>query len=162
MAQQTKPKASRSSASRSSSTRRASSRSSRDSSNGKGVLETAKDATAEGASAAASTAKKLKTPAIAAGAGIAGIAGGLALARDRRKRVLGIKLPVTNATSKNLVRASKNLAGTAQQVGTTAERAGELAGEIRRVREALATDGQRRSPVEVLLEGLTTRHTMRH
>ena len=53
--------------------------------------------------------------------------------------------------SKNLVEASKN-------VGSFGEGMGSLAAELRRVREGVATAGEtKRSPIEVVLQGLTTR-----
>jgi hypothetical protein len=102
-------------------------------------------------------AKKAKLPALAAGAGLAGLAGGVALAaRDSRKRVLGLPIPTksgTRAVSQTLAEASKN-------VGNLAEGMGSLAAEIRTVREGVAGTGaaeKRRSPVEVVLQGLTAR-----
>ena len=149
---------SRSSAKRSSSTaKRASSGSKRSSSNGKSTVTAAKDATVEGAkdagNAVAATAKKLKTPALAAGAGLAGLAGGIALTRDRQKKVLGVRMPSmggARATSKNVAEAAKH-------VGSFAEKAGELAHEVRTTREAIDRNGARRSPIEVVLQGLTSR-----
>ena len=96
-------------------------------------------------------AKKAKTPALAAGAGLAGLVGGLALAkRTSRKRILGVPMP-NGGVSKNLVEASKN-------VGSFGEGMGSLAAELRRAREGVATAGEaKRSPIEVVLQGLTTR-----
>ena len=52
---------------------------------------------------------------------------------------------------KNLVEASKN-------VGSFGEGMGSLAAELRRAREGVATAGEaKRSPIEVVLQGLTTR-----
>jgi len=100
-------------------------------------------------------ASKLKTPAIAGGAAVAGLAGGLALAgRGSRKKLLGVPLPTamgTQATSRNLAEAAK-------QIGSFGERIGELAAEVRMVREGAAQD-HGRSPIEVVLQGLTSRRT---
>jgi hypothetical protein len=67
------------------------------SSNDKGTVDAAKDATVKGANTAgnavASAAKRLKTPAIAAGTGLAGVAAGIALARGKDKKVFGVSLP---------------------------------------------------------------------
>jgi hypothetical protein len=109
----------------------------------------------------ASAAKKLKTPAIATGVGLVGLAGGAALARDRHKRVLGVRLP-NGRTGRA---ASKNLAATAKSVGALAERTGHVAEQMRVVGEALsnsesANGGRRRAPIEVVLEGLTRRSRM--
>jgi hypothetical protein len=100
-----------------------------------------------------SVASKLKTPAIAAGTAVVGMAGGLALAgRGSRKKVLGVPVPGASTAETT----SKSLAEAAKQLGSFAERAGELATEIRLVREGVANT-PRRSPVEVVLQGLTSR-----
>ena len=100
-------------------------------------------------------AKKAKTPALAAGAGLAGLAGGLALAkRTTGKRILGVPMP--NGGAAHAV--SKNLAEAAENVGGFGEGMGSLAAEIRRVREGVALAGEnKRSPIEVVLQGLTRR-----
>ena len=131
-----------SSRSRSSTARKSSS-----SSNSKSTVAEARDAVG-------SAAKKLKTPALAAGAGLAGLAGGVALTRDRHRKVLGVPLPsqrTARVTSKNLAEAAKN-------AGALAERTGQVAEQMRVVSEALSQKGShRRSPIEVVLEGLTRR-----
>ncbi len=143
-------------ASRSATARRSSSSRSRSGgANKRGSVASAKEAASKGANTAgdavATTARKLKTPALAAGAGLAGLAGGIALSRDRRKRVLGVKLPRGGT-------ATKNLAGTAKNVGALAERTGQVAEQVRVASEALSETGsRRRSPVEVVLQGLTAR-----
>lgn len=132
---------------------------------------------AEGASAAGSAVESatrhikvpenMKTPALLAGAGLAGLAGGMALSRDRQKSSLmrgkpvKVKLPsrrATKATSKNLAHAAKN-------AGLVAERTGDFAQRVRIASEAMssgdAANGRRRSPLEVVLEGLTNRSTTR-
>jgi hypothetical protein len=88
--------------------------------------------------------KKATIPVVAAGAGIAGLAGGLALAHRRNGGVAHT--------------VSKNLAEAAKSVGTLGEGMGSLAAEVRQVREGVATAGEpKRSPVEVVLQGLTRR-----
>jgi hypothetical protein len=54
---------------------------------------------------------------------------------------------------------SRNLAHAAKDVGRFGEGMGSLAAELRRVREGIAENGgeNRRSPIEVVLEGLTSR-----
>ncbi len=53
---------------------------------------------------------------------------------------------------------SKNLAEAAKNVGTFGEGMGSLAAEMRRVREGIAMAGDlKRSPIEVVLQGLTRR-----
>ncbi len=104
-------------------------------------------------SSSSSIASKLKTPAIAAGAATAGLVGGLTLAgRGSPKKLLG--LPLANASATRTT--SQNLAEAAKQVGSFGERLGELATEIRLVREGVANT-HKRSPIEVVLQGLTSR-----
>jgi hypothetical protein len=104
--------------------------------------------------AVTAAAKKFKTPAIAAGAGLAGVAGGIALTRGKDRKVLGVSLPnrgTARATSKNLTDAAKN-------VGAFAGRTAQVAERVRVVSEAIGENGARRkSPIEVVLEGLTSR-----
>jgi hypothetical protein len=101
------------------------------------------------ADAAGSTAKKLRTPALAAGAGLVGLAGGVALTRSRQRKVMGVPLPGR--------RTKKNLAGAAKNLGALAEHTGHVAEQLRVAGEALGGDEARRSPIEVVLEGLTRR-----
>lgn len=129
-------------------------------------MSAAKDTTSTGAknaaNAVASTAKQLKTPAIAAGVGLAGLAAGIALGRGKNKTGFNIRpqgRSVAAGTSKKLSSAAKN-------VDAVAERTGQIAERVRLVSEAVAgKDGKntapRRSPVEVLLEGLTRRSVPR-
>jgi hypothetical protein len=121
-------------------------------------METAKDTTVNGAKTAggavASAAKQFKTPAIAAGVGLAAVAGGIALGRGTKsKKSLSI-LPggSTKATSKKLSGAVKNVGAVAEQTGQVAERVRQLSAAINGEQSAA-----RRSPVEVVLEGLTKR-----
>ena len=128
--------------------------------NKKGTIEAVKETTASGAktagSALASTAKQFKTPAMVAGVGLAGVAGGIALGRGTKsKKSLGFPLPgrsTTKATSKKLSDAVKN-------VGAVAEQTGQIAERVSQASAAIAGDqsAPRRSPVEVVLEGLTRR-----
>ena len=100
-------------------------------------------------------AQKLKTPALAAGAAAAGLAGGLALAgRAPHKKVLGVRVPAAGAAQST----SQNLAEAAKQIGSFGERLGELANEVRMVREGFA-QSRTRSPIEVVLQGLTSRRS---
>ena len=102
-------------------------------------------------------AKKAKGPALAAGVGLAGLAGGAVLAgRNSRKRVLGVPMPTKSGTQA----VSKNLADAAKNVGSFGEGMGSLAAEVRKVREGVAAGRdaeKRRSPIEVVLQGLTRR-----
>jgi hypothetical protein len=150
---------SRSSAPRASSRRSSTSRSNRSQSS-TGPVARATGTVTQGVKDAGSTladvSKKAKVPALAAGAGLAGLAGGVALAgRNSRKRVLGIAMPTKSGTQA----VSKNLAEAANNVGRFGEGMGSLAAELRTVREGIAEGGaeKRRSPIEVVLQGLTSR-----
>lgn len=80
---------------------------------------------------------KAKLPLVAGGAAVAGAAGGLALASSKQAR----KSRLTKA---------------AKEVGNFGAQVGELATELQRARES--ADGKKhRSPIEVVLQGLTTR-----
>jgi hypothetical protein len=99
------------------------------------------------------TAQKAKGPALAGGAALAGLAGGLLIAgRSGPRRVLGVPVP---GTRRPLIKIKarrtrgKDLIKAASEVG-------ELAGEMRLAREELDAK-RRRSPVEVVLDGLTHR-----
>jgi hypothetical protein len=99
-----------------------------------------------------SLASRAKVPAIAGGAAVAGLAGGIALSRRAPgKKVLGVRMGTGTARA-----ASESLADAAKEIGTFGERVGELANEIRVVREGVS-DRHARSPIEVVLEGLTAR-----
>jgi hypothetical protein len=84
-------------------------------------------------------ASKAKTPALAGGAAIAGlaggIAGGIAISRNGRGRLPRMKDSAGNSTKTALRTTAKALGTTAVQVGKAGFRAGELAEEVRRVRE---------------------------
>lgn len=93
-----------------------------------------------GASPAKSVANvvgKAKLPLVAGGAAIAGAAGGLALAASKQSK------------KSRLTRAAK-------EVGNFGAHVGELATELQRARES--GDDKHRSPIEVVLRGLTARH----
>ncbi|HEY6772121.1 MAG TPA: hypothetical protein VI035_06685 [Solirubrobacterales bacterium] len=134
------------------------------SSDQKNTLDAAKDATTKGANAAGhavtSTAKKLKTPLIATGTGLAGIAAGVALTRKKNKGISGIHLPsrgTGRATTKGLGQAAKN-------IGMLAERTGKVAQQVRVASEAIGEGSEPRkskSAIEVVLEGLTSRRQSR-
>lgn len=102
----------------------------------------------------ARAARKAKTPLIASGAAIAGAAGGLALGsrHSRGQKVMGVRMPHrprVHMKSRDLAKAAKNVGDFGAQVG-------ELAVELRKNREQ-ANGGKSRSPIEVVLEGLTSR-----
>lgn len=97
---------------------------------------------------------KARGAAIATGAALAGLAGGIALSarRDGAKRVLGMTLPARSRTQM----ATKNLADATKHVASFADQLGELAQEVRKVRSGIEAGGDR-APIEVLLQGLTRR-----
>jgi hypothetical protein len=149
-------------ASSSASSRRRSSRQSRPES-GKSPVSSATETASKAGSALGDMAQKAKVPALAAGVGLAGLAGGVALAgHNSRRRVLGVPVPTksgTQAVSKSLAEATKN-------VRSFGEGMESLAGEVRKVREGFVQAGaanaggnaeSRRSPIEVVLQGLTRR-----
>jgi hypothetical protein len=137
------------------SSRRSTSRSA----NSKGAIGTAKDTTINGAktagNAVASAAQQFKGPAIAAGVGLAGLAGGVALGRAKDKKSLGISLRGRGAAKET----SKKLSSAVKDVGAVADRTGQIAERVRLASEAIAgkQTAPRRSPIEVVLEGLTRR-----
>lgn len=97
------------------------------------------DTAAKATSAVGNAAGKAKLPLLAGGAALAGVAGGAALgARQARRHPHGF-------------------AKAAKGVGALGVQAGHLASELQRNREA--TNGQHRSPLEVVLEGLTARRS---
>jgi hypothetical protein len=107
-------------------------------------------------------ASKAKGPALAGGAALAGVVGGMAIAaRGGRRRVMGIPVPGTRRPlvqikaprRKHLAKDVVKAAGT---MGKAGGHAAELASEVRLAREQLDSR-RRRSPIEVVLEGLTAR-----
>ncbi len=107
------------------------------------VEETAKDA----GGAVGRAASKAKVPLMAGGAALAGAAGGIALGTHQAHRKNGLE----GVSSKDLAKAAK-------KVGNVGAQVGEVALEVRRAREANNGNGRaHRSPIEVVLEGLTSR-----
>jgi hypothetical protein len=110
---------------------------------GETVEETAKDA----GRAVGRVAGKAKVPLMAGGAALAGAAGGIALGSRQAHRHRGLG----GVTSKDLAKAARKAGNVGAQVG-------EIALEVRRARET--SNGQvHRSPIEVVLQGLTSRRT---
>ena len=94
-----------------------------------------------------------KLPLVAGGAALAGAAGGLALASRRaHKGGIGSALRKPKIKIK-----SGDVARVAKEVGSFSTQVGALATELQRNREE-AGNGKRRSPIEVALQGLTSRH----
>jgi hypothetical protein len=114
------------------------------------VEEKAKDA----GQAVAGTARKVKVPLVAGGAALAGMAGGLALGarqahRHKGRGITAPRRPQLKVNSHDLARAAK-------EVGVFGAQMGHLASEMQRAREE-GNGTKRLSPVEVVLEGLTSR-----
>jgi len=126
-----------------------------------------RDAVSSGAqttgSAIGTAASKAKGPVIAGGAALAGLVGGAALAsRGGRRRVLGVPVPGTRRALINVKRptrggGTRDVMKAAGQVGNAGRQMAELASEVRMAREQMTGNGRRRSPVEVVLDGLTSR-----
>ena len=110
---------------------------------GEAVEETAKGAGRKAGRAAG----KAKIPLVAGGAALAGAAGGIAALSARHnhhRRGLG------GVNSKDLKKAARKATDVGAQVG-------EIALEVRRARERTNGHGAHRSPIEVVLQGLTAR-----
>lgn len=122
----------------------------------KAVESTAKDA----GKTVGKAASKAKTPLLAGSAALAGAAGGMALEAMRSRhshshKLLGVKMP----QPKRVKLRSRDVARAAKEVGSFSQNVGELAVELRRAREANGngSGSKHRSPVEVVLDGLTAR-----
>ncbi len=122
------------------------------------VEETAKHAghsVGDVASSAGRVASKARTPLLASGAAIAGVAGGIALGSRQTRRSRLQRRPKVKIGPKVKI-DSHDLAKAAKEVGQFGMDVGQLASELRRNREA-AGGAKRRSPIEVVLQGLTNR-----
>jgi hypothetical protein len=135
---------------------------SRRSSNGKArikaVRQTVEHTTKDAGKTVGKVASKAKTPLLAGGAALAGAAGGMALGAMRSRhshshKLLGVKMP----QPKRVKVRSRDVARAAKEVGTFGQHVGELATELRHAREESGNGNKHRSPVEVVLDGLTAR-----
>jgi hypothetical protein len=99
-------------------------------------------------------ADKAKVPLLAGGAALAGVAGGLALGARHGRRHKGIGLPVPRRPQVKV--KSGDVAKAAKEVGNFGAQLGHLANELQQARNS-TNGGKRRSPIEVVLEGLTAR-----
>jgi X-X-X-Leu-X-X-Gly heptad repeat protein len=105
-------------------------------------------------------ASKAKVPLVAGGAAVAGAAGGMALAASKKGRKGGIGKALANG-SKAMPRRpkvkvkSKDVAKAAKGVGNFSAQVAEIADGIDTA--ASGRNGRHRSPVEVVLQGLTAR-----
>jgi hypothetical protein len=129
----------------------------RQSSNGHGGVEAATkavtDATSDAGNSILGAAKSVKGPLLAGSAALAGIAGGVALGAARGPaRLVGAR-----PRKGGFQIRSQDVATTAKEIGSFGEQLGMVAAELRRTREAAAAS-KHRSPIEVVLQGLTARH----
>jgi hypothetical protein len=132
-----------------------------------GQVENARNAASSGAQTAGhvigTAAGKAKGPAIAGGAAVAGLVGGMTIAsRGGPRRLLGVPVPGTRrplikVKRPTRVNTTRDLMKAAGHMGNAGRQMAELASEMRLAREQLGTNGRRRSPVEVVLDGLTAR-----
>jgi hypothetical protein len=124
----------------------------------KGTAGRASHSAGEAAHSLGRVASKAKTPLLAGGAAAVGVAGGIALGArqashgktlSRRPKVkIGPKVKID----------SHDLAKAAKEVGQLGMDVGQLAAELRRNRESAHANGTKRpSPLEVVLQGLTSR-----
>ncbi len=129
--------------------------------NGSGAVAKAKDA----GDAVASTARRARGPILTAGVAAAGLAGGLAvgsrMASKRRgvgallrpqRKVLGVPVGPKNG----LVKTAEVLGKAAKELGSATNRVSDTTDDVRQIREQLEK-ANRRSPLEVVLDGLTHR-----
>jgi hypothetical protein len=131
-------------------------------SNGNGIshgvgdgAKAVRDAVGSAGKEAGHAVSKAKLPLLAGGAAVIGTVGGIALGASRSgDKVLGIKLP----KPKRVKLRSKDLSKVAKEVGRFGENVGELTTELKHAREGLTNgEGKHNSPIEVLLNGLTSR-----
>lgn len=118
----------------------------------KAVESTAKHAghsVTEAGRNAGRAASRARTPLLAGGAAVAGAAAGLAVGANRGRKRRVRRRPMMKIRSKDLVKVTRD-------VGRFGMDVGQLASELRRTREQ-ASSAKRRSPVEVVLDGLTHR-----
>jgi hypothetical protein len=98
---------------------------------------------------------KAKVPLVAGGAALMGAAGGLAMgARSQRVKGLAktMQRPKVKVKSRDVKHAAK-------EVGAMGAQMGRLASELQAAREQ--SNGKHRSPIEVVLQGLTSRGSRR-
>jgi hypothetical protein len=152
-----RPAKSKSTRSKSPSASGSSKRSSRSRSNGsapngiEAVRNTVEDKAKSAGHTVGKAAGKAKIPLVAGGAALAGAAGGLALA-SRKAHKGGIASALHRPKIKI---SSGDVARVAKEVGNFSTQVGALATELQHNREQ-ADDGKR-SPIEVALQGLTSR-----
>jgi hypothetical protein len=98
-------------------------------------------------------ASKAKVPLVAGGAAIAGAAGGMALAASKKGRRSGLGKAIARRPKVKV--RSKDVAKAAKGVGNFSAQVSEIAGGLESA--ASGRNGKHRSPIEVVLQGLTAR-----
>ena len=98
---------------------------------------------------------KAKVPLVAGGAALAGAAGGMALAASKKGRKSGLAKAMTRRPKIKVKMDSKDVAKAAKGVGNFSAQVSEIAGGVETA--AGGRNGKHRSPVEVVLQGLTAR-----
>ena len=113
----------------------------------------------------ATAARKAKGPMLTAGATAAGLAGGLVLGSRARSKSRGVTallapqrrvLGVPVGRKNGVARTAKALGQVARELSSASNQVSAATDEVRQVREELEKT-TRRSPIEVLLDGLTHR-----
>src|SRR4029077_8767259 len=140
---QTKPKAAKKAAKPKSASSKSHSSNGASASNGAGPIRTV-----------GKVASKAKVPLVAGGAALVGAAGGMALASTKQARKSGVAKALTRRPKVKI--KSGDVAKAAKEVGNFGAQVGELATELQRARES-ANGKKHRSPIEVVLQGLTAR-----
>lgn len=122
----------------------------------KSALESVEHTAKDAGGAVGKAASKAKLPLVAGGAALAGAVGGMAVGahQARRHKVLAGAMARRPMVKVN----SRDLAGAAKQVGTFGAQMGRLASELQQAREG-GHNNEHRSPLEVVLEGLTARRS---
>ncbi len=99
-------------------------------------------------------ASKAKAPLLASGAALAGAAGGLAIGAMRSRRSHKGLVPKA-LPPKRVKISSQDVAKAARGIGMVSQHVADLTSEMNG--EQRGKNGKRKSPVEVVLEGLTRR-----
>jgi pyruvate, orthophosphate dikinase len=150
-----KPKAAKAKAKSSSKPRSSSNGAAR--SNGSGSkhsnVEAVRSAVGDAGKTVGKVAGKAKVPLVAGGAALAGAAGGMALAASKKGRKGGIGKAMAHRPKIKV--DSKDIAKAAKGVGQFSSQVSEVAGGLETA--ASGKNGKHRSPIEVVLQGLTAR-----
>ena len=111
-----------------------------------GVASKVEQPVKEAGHAVGDAVSKAKLPLVAGGAALAGAAGGLAFGARRARHAKRVKV------------RSQDVSRVAKEVGSFGAQVGRLAAELQDARKS-SNGGAHRSPVEVVLDGLTARRS---